>query len=138
VMLDGALGPNAMVDTIEVAGFWPVEPLYRDVRDALAGHADIVGCHASHPTAQGTCLYFTLAITTAIDDDDAERRYRGAWDDAMRETLAAGATITHHHGVGLLRAPWIEQELGDALGLWRTIKAALDPAGIMNPGKAGL
>ena len=68
------------------------------------------------------------------------RRPRGAV--AAREArggdaiAAAGATITHHHAVGRDHAPWLEAETG-ALGLaaLRAVKAELDPAGIMNPGK---
>ena len=47
---------------------------------------------------------------------------------------AAGGTIAHHHGIGRLRVPWLERELGGAHPVLRAIKRALDPAGIMNPG----
>jgi alkyldihydroxyacetonephosphate synthase len=139
IMLEQLLGPAAAVDTMEIAGMWPATELYASVRGALQAHADVVGCHASHPYPQGTCLYFTFVFIGATDDGAVEARYRGAWEGAAAATLAAGGTITHHHGVGLLKSPWLPGELGDAgFGVLRALKRALDPAGIMNPGKLGL
>ncbi len=138
IMLDGMLGPAAAVDTMEVAGMWPATDLYERVRAALGAHAEVVGCHASHPYPQGTCLYFTFVFVGAKDDQALEARYRAAWADAADATLAAGGTVTHHHGVGVLKAPWLPQELGEGFEVLRAIKRALDPAGIMNPGKLGL
>ena len=138
IMLDGLLGPAAAVDTMEVAGLWPSTDLYEGVRAALGSHADVVGCHSSHPYPQGTCLYFTFVFIGAKDDAAVEARYRAAWADAISATLAAGGTITHHHGVGLLKAPWLPAELGAGFEVLRAVKRAIDPAGIMNPGKLGL
>jgi alkyldihydroxyacetonephosphate synthase len=138
IMLEELLGPAAAVDTMEIAGMWPATELYESVRSALSSHADVVGCHASHPYPQGTCLYFTFVFVGATDDSAVEARYRGAWADAAAATLAAGGTITHHHGVGLLKAPWLPGELGGGFEVLRAVKRALDPAGIMNPGKLGL
>jgi alkyldihydroxyacetonephosphate synthase len=138
IMLGGLLGPAAAVDTMEVAGMWPVTALYESVRGALGAHADVVGCHASHPYPQGTCLYFTFVFVGAKDDGAVEARYRAAWAEAAEATLAAGGSITHHHGVGLLKAPWLPQELGEGFEVLRAIKTALDPSNIMNPGKLGL
>jgi alkyldihydroxyacetonephosphate synthase len=138
IMLGGMLGPAAAVDTMEVAGMWPATALYEAVRAALGAHADVVGCHSSHPYPQGTCLYFTFVFVGARSDDALEARYRAAWEEAAHATLAAGGSITHHHGVGLLKAPWLPQELGEGFEVLRALKRALDPEGIMNPGKLGL
>jgi FAD/FMN-containing dehydrogenase len=65
-----------------------------------------------------------------------EEAYSTAWTEAARAGRGAGGTISHHHGIGLLKAPFMEEELGsDGLGALRTIKEALDPAGVLNPGK---
>ena len=138
IMLDGMLGPAAAVDTMEVAGLWPATELYERVRAALGAHAEVVGCHASHPYPQGTCLYFTFVFVGAKDDRALEARYRAAWADAADASLEAGGTVTHHHGIGLLKAPWLPQEMGAGFEVLRAIKKAIDPAGIMNPGKLGL
>jgi alkyldihydroxyacetonephosphate synthase len=130
-----AFGPGVIVDTFEAAGLWSAVPgLYSGVRDALAGHAQAVLCHLSHLYQSGSSLYFTFLVTGA-DDRDAERRYLAAWEDAARSCAAAGGTLTHHHGVGRLKAAYLPGELGEAgVDTLRKIKAALDPAGIMNPG----
>ncbi|MBI4729625.1 MAG: FAD-binding oxidoreductase [Acidobacteria bacterium] len=133
------LGPTAVVDTMEVAAGWRDLPgLYRAVGEALRASADHVGCHASHIYAQASCLYFTFLILGAADDVVAEARYRSAWSDGMEAVLASGGTISHHHGVGLLKAPWAARELGGSMEILRAIKRALDPEGVMNPGKLGL
>ncbi|MCC9192036.1 FAD-binding oxidoreductase, partial [Arthrobacter sp. zg-Y916] len=48
-----------------------------------------------------------------------------------------GGTLTGEHGIGLLKRDWLREELGDvSLEVMHTIRAALDPLGILNPGKA--
>jgi alkyldihydroxyacetonephosphate synthase len=132
---DPLFGPGVVVDTMEVAGLWSDLPrLYRDVREALAGQAEAVGCHLSHLYPSGSSLYFTFLIRGS-DDADAERRYLAVWDSAVRSCLAAGGTMTHHHGVGRLKASFLEGELGhEGLAVLRSIKRALDPSGLLNPG----
>jgi alkyldihydroxyacetonephosphate synthase len=128
-------GPGAIVDTMEVAGLWSAVPrLYQEIRSALAARAQLVGCHLSHVYPSGSSLYFTFLINGA-DERDAEAQYRQAWDQAAARCAGAGGTITHHHGVGRLKAPYLAAELGEAgTGVLNRIRAALDPAEIMNPG----
>jgi glycolate oxidase len=59
-----------------------------------------------------------------------------AADEVFRAALDLGGTLTGEHGVGVIKRRWLAAELGeDAMAVHRAIKAALDPAGIMNPGK---
>ena len=64
----------------------------------------------------------------------------GVWaaaDEVFRAALDLGGTLTGEHGVGVIKRRWLAAELGeDSMAVHRAIKAALDPAGIMNPGKA--
>jgi glycolate oxidase len=70
-------------------------------------------------------------------DGDAPPRVWAAADDIFRAALDLGGTLTGEHGVGALKRRWLALELGDtALDVHRSIKHALDPLGIMNPGKA--
>ncbi len=52
----------------------------------------------------------------------------------MKATLAAGGTISHHHGIGRVRREWLAKELGSAYPLLGSLRRAVDPLGIMNPG----
>ncbi len=56
--------------------------------------------------------------------------------DIYAAALALGGTVTAEHGIGTTRRDWLVRQRGEgAVGVMRTIKAALDPAGILNPGK---
>jgi glycolate oxidase len=69
--------------------------------------------------------------------DSAEvRRVREAGREIFEAAVALGGTLSGEHGIGVLKKQFLELDLGaDVLAVMRAIKAALDPAGIMNPGK---
>lgn len=125
-----------VLDTIEVATTWThIHALYRDVIAALQTVDGIVvsSGHSSHSYAQGTNIYFTF-VARPKDPQRAEATYLACWDKAMEATLRCQGTISHHHGIGRLRVPWMGRELGCGVDVLRAIKQALDPFGIMNPG----
>lgn len=69
-------------------------------------------------------------------DDDHRARAFAAFDDVLELGLALGGTITGEHGVGNLKSEWLEREIGPvSLDVHRSIKRALDPDGLLNPGK---
>ncbi|WP_091554802.1 FAD-binding oxidoreductase [Klenkia taihuensis] len=69
-------------------------------------------------------------------DEDHKARAFAAFDDVLELGLALGGTITGEHGVGNLKSEWLEREIGPvALDVHRSIKRALDPDGLLNPGK---
>jgi alkyldihydroxyacetonephosphate synthase len=129
---------HGVVDTIEVAGTWTVlRDLYHSIKEALSQHAQIAGCHLSHIYRDGACLYFTMVSMCESDDEALETNGRW-WEAAMSACLAAGGTISHHHGIGRARARWLPDELGEWYEVLKSVKRALDPNGIMNPGGLGL
>jgi glycolate oxidase len=70
-------------------------------------------------------------------DDDAKARAKTAFDEIVDACRELGGTVTGEHGVGLLKLPGAARELSPVvLGMHRAIKDALDPHGILNPGKA--
>ncbi len=77
-------------------------------------------------------------MVTDMRSKDEWDRLRPAADELADLALEMGGTITAEHGTGLARAPYIEKQLGPALDVMRSIKKALDPDNILNPGKMGL
>ena len=53
----------------------------------------------------------------------------------IERALAMDGTCTGEHGIGLGKQEWLVAELGEAVDLMRSIKHALDPQGLLNPGK---
>ena len=63
-------------------------------------------------------------------------RAQAAFDDIIAQALACGGTVTGEHGVGLLKRDGLEAELAPAVvEMHRAIRRALDPHGVLNPGK---
>jgi alkyldihydroxyacetonephosphate synthase len=128
-----------VVDTMEVGAPWSrLAELFEVVRAALRAvpHTLVASCHLSHSYPDGACLYFTFAA--APPADEIESTYIALWDAAQRTALAHGANLSHHHGVGINRARFVGEALGPARRVLAAVKAALDPLGILNPGKLGL
>lgn len=125
-----------MAETIEISALWKVlTPVY----DRVRGRVENALCtaHLSHAYPEGGGLYFTF-LMQAENMPAVERLYKRIWKTVMDACLEQDAAISHHHGIGLLRAPWMSRSLGTGLDVQRQVKKALDPRGIMNPGKLGL
>ena len=129
---------GAFADTMEVAATWDrVLPVYREVRRAVAPLGFIMA-HLSHAYVEGCSLYFTFSATASTPDEVAER-YDAIWREALGAATEAGATVSHHHGVGFAKAERMHAELGGAgVQLLRAVKSTFDPDAILNPGKLGL
>lgn len=128
---------GAFVDTMEVASSWEqLLDLYHSVRDAIGRHA-VVMAHFSHAYPEGCSIYFTFAAH-ADDRRGDERLYDMIWRDGLEAATRVGGTISHHHGVGLLKGPYMHGEHREAMAILGGLKRALDPDDVMNPGKLGL
>jgi alkyldihydroxyacetonephosphate synthase len=138
---DELLTHGVMVETLETATRWSnLTALHARVGGAIDGALRACGtpglamCHVSHLYETGASLYFTFAA--AQKEGEEIEQWRAVKAAASSAIVEGGGTITHHHSVGRDHAPWMEREVG-AVGLsaLRALKAQLDPAGIMNPGK---
>jgi alkyldihydroxyacetonephosphate synthase len=137
---DSLLSAGALCETLETATNWSNVPaLKAAVTEALttslaeSGTPALVLCHISHVYPTGASLYFTVVAGQRGNPIEQWRKAKTAASDAMMRT---GATITHHHAVGADHRPWMRDEVGDlGVAVLRAVKATLDPAGILNPGK---
>ncbi len=133
---DVLLDRGVMTDTLETATLWSnLEALHGKVTAALAeAGAGYVMCHVSHVYPAGASLYFTFLARQEEGDEEGQwRRIKVAATDAI---MAGGGTLSHHHGVGYEHAPWMAEEVGPVgVAAIAALKGALDPAGVMNPGK---
>jgi alkyldihydroxyacetonephosphate synthase len=130
--------PGGYAETIEIAHFWDqIVVSYHALKAALAPLADEVLGHFSHVYTHGTSLYLIM-LGRAQTDSDAQQRIRDIWEVSMSAAQEYGAAISHHHGIGIARLPYIQQELGATAVVLERIKTAMDPARIMSPGKLGL
>ena len=137
--LEALITRGYVVDTMEVVGRWRDLPaIYAATRAALTGVPGTIAAsaHQSHSYTDGGCLYFTFAAQ--VEGDDRDRYYREVWDAGTGAVLAAGGALSHHHGVGLNRSRFVADALGPAVEVLAAVKTALDPTGILNPGKLGL
>jgi len=146
--LEQLITAGLVVDTMEISGPWSALPRVYDAALAAIGGIDgtlAVSAHCSHSYLDGGCLYFTFAgKPTERDDQDRptpaaiDSYYRAVWDAGTRAVLAQGGSLSHHHGVGLNRSRYMAEALGAGTEVLAALKAALDPNGILNPGKLGL
>lgn len=128
---------DAFVDTIEVATTWDkLSSLYTKIKRVLTPEV-LVLAHFSHAYPEGCSIYFTFLGRKGSAKKDI-KTYEQVWNEAMTACLKAGGSISHHHGIGLLKARFLPQELNGAMPFYHQIKKKLDPHHIMNPGKMGL
>jgi alkyldihydroxyacetonephosphate synthase len=137
--LEALISRGYVVDTMEIAAPWSrCNAVYEAATAAIRAVPGtlVASAHQSHSYPDGACLYFTFAGQPEAGAREAY--YRAAWDAGQRAVLEHGGALSHHHGVGLNRSRFVRDALGDAFDVLATVKAALDPNGILNPGKLGL
>jgi len=137
--LEALISRGFVVDTMEISASWSALPeVYTRATEAILAveHTNVASAHQSHSYLDGACLYFTFAGKPP--EEEREHYYRAAWDAGQRAVLQAGGALSHHHGVGLNRSRFVADALGAGFGVLQSVKDALDPNGILNPGKLGL
>jgi len=84
-------------------------------------------CRVTQSYDTGACIYFYFAfITRGLEDPCAV--LEAIETEARDEMIRHGGSLSHHHGVGKLRAPWMEQQTGaPGMAMLRGIKKEVDP-----------
>ncbi|NOZ02752.1 MAG: FAD-binding oxidoreductase [Deltaproteobacteria bacterium] len=132
--LSKVFAQGAFAETLEVAGLWrDVPAIYRKVRRAVLDRVSVMA-HFSHAYREGCAIYFTFSGYNGNGP-----RLVGLYDEVVRKALSAamdaGATVSHHHGIGLMKRAFTPDEYHGGERLFWAVKQALDPSGIMNPQK---
>ncbi|MCA9950534.1 MAG: FAD-binding oxidoreductase [Anaerolineales bacterium] len=108
-----------------------VEETYADLGIKFIGHF-------SHWFHWGASLYTRFIIENPPQNaQEAIRLHNRIWNTAMTAVLENDGMVNEHHGVGLKLSRYMRRQYGPAWPMLKSIKDALDPNGIMNPGKVG-
>jgi len=127
-------------NTTEISGNWSIihgiyETCMQRVRDEIPD-LTLLGGHSSHSYLNGTNLYFVYFynVVDCHPEEELTKYHLPIKKIIVEETIKAGGSMCHHHGVGKHRTPWIEDEYGSSFYILKNLKKAFDPNGIMNPG----
>ncbi len=132
------LDHGIMVDTVETATTWDrYLSLHAAVGEAVGdvlGEGGAVMAHLSHSYSDGGSIYFTfLAPQEHGGEIEQWERVKVAATEAI---VGRGGALSHHHAIGSDHRAWMERYLGPSgARLLVALKSALDPGGVMNPGK---
>lgn len=139
---DDLMEVGVMVETLETATTWSnLLPLHARLTEAVSAAlgrgSDVrppVAVHLSHLYPDGASLYLSLVAPQEPGRElEQWAEVKGA---ACRAILEGGGTLSHHHGIGIDHAPWLEREVGpEGLRMLRALKREMDPRDILNPGK---
>lgn len=137
---DFLLDHGAAGDVSETAGPWSkLRGIHAAVYDAADRAYEEIGrkgwtmSHLSHSYHSGACLYFTFAF---VFGDDPLGEYDKVKRAIQQAFVDAGGTISHHHGVGLEHAPWLEEDIStQGVAVMSGLFDAVDPGGNFNPRK---
>jgi alkyldihydroxyacetonephosphate synthase len=127
-------------NTTEISGNWSIiheiyEVCMRRVRNEIPD-LTLLGAHSSHSYLNGTNLYFVYFynVVDCRPEEELTKYHLAIKKIIVEETIKAGGSMCHHHGVGKHRTHWIEKEYGSSYFILRTLKKAFDPNSIMNMG----
>ena len=126
--------------TTEISANWSgIMPIYHACMRRIPQEVpDItsLGAHSSHSYLNGTNLYFVYYydVSDCPPEEELTKYHLPIKKIIVEETLKAGGSMCHHHGVGKHRAEWIEDEYGSSYFLLETLKRSFDPNNIMNMG----
>ncbi|MDT7892482.1 MAG: FAD-binding oxidoreductase [Thermoproteota archaeon] len=120
------------MDTLDLAGSWSVlTKIYDKLKNSLLSIEGVsnVLSRMTHLYTNGASLY-----NVVIMKQDTEI-LQEVWETTTKIVISNGGTISHHHGVGLLKKKWVKDEVGKQLELLKNIKKLIDNKNILNPGK---
>ncbi|MFQ5864634.1 MAG: glycerol-3-phosphate dehydrogenase [bacterium] len=137
LLLDHAV----MVDTLETATTWQNlmtlhDAVNHSIHQAIEDEHEkaLVLTHLSHAYAEGASLYYTFLARQKPRQELSQ--WQHVKDKVTNTIVENGGALSHHHSIGAMHKPWMQQYIGDlAAKMLSSLKTTLDPQGIMNPDK---
>lgn len=133
---------NVLAESFETSVSWNrTLSLCRNVKSRVARDCEahgirkyLISCRVTQTYDAGCCVYFYMAFKYTNLENPVEI-YEAIEYAAREEILASGGSLSHHHGIGKLRAPFYPEAVGEAgVSLYRATKAHLDPHNIFGAG----
>lgn len=127
-------------NTTEISANWSmINDIYETCIERIRNEIPdmtLVGGHSSHSYLNGTNMYFVhyYNVVDCKPEEEIIKYHLPIKKIVVEETIKAGGSMCHHHGVGKHRTPWIRDEYGSSYYILETLKKAFDPKGIMNKG----
>ena len=134
-MRDPLMDLGIMTDTLETAVTWEnLLKVWKAAHEYVSERPKaFLMIHISHVYENGANLYFTFL--SPMEKGNEKQDFAVFHSGLVETILGHGGSISHHHGVGRVLAPWMEGHLGkSSMELIRAVKRHLDPSNIMNPG----
>ncbi|MFW9782099.1 MAG: FAD-binding oxidoreductase, partial [Candidatus Heimdallarchaeota archaeon] len=108
-------------DTLEIASSWDnAAKIYHSVIDSMNDLKGVmmITAHISHFYPNGVGVYFSFGGVPDKGISDLSF-YQKCWDTTIKAVLNAGGSIAHHHGIGINRSHWMDDEWGKSMQIMR-------------------
>lgn len=131
-MREDLMDYGIVIDTLECSVTWEsMKQVHEGVRKFCKSRPNTIHMtHMSHVYPQGANLYYIFIAKMDTIDEYLDYQY-GILDNIQKY----GASMSHHHGIGKMIAPWLEDSIGkEQMDVFRALKQHFDPNNIMNPG----
>ena len=127
-------------NTTEISANWSIiYDLYKVCMQRVSDEIPdltLLGAHSSHSYLNGTNLYFVYFynVVDCEPEEELTKYHLPIKKIIVEETIRAGGSMCHHHGVGKHRTQWIKEEYDSSYYILENLKKAFDPNGVMNMG----
>lgn len=126
---------GGMSDAIEISASWSkINNIYKNIENYFMEKKMELASHFSHAYVNGISSY-NIFYDTKINEKEAIKSFYKIWNDIMDITLQNGGSISHHHGIGMIKNVKLKKELKEGYNLIKALKNYLDPDSIFNQKK---
>lgn len=122
-------------DAIEISAKWSsIERVYAEINDYFISNNIQMASHISHAYHDGASIY-NIFYAQGKSEREAEDIFFKLWKEVLKIAMENGASISHHHGIGMIKSEELKEELRYGYEIIKALKRIVDPNGILNPGK---